>query len=221
MPRPLRKVIVGVPHHLTQRGNHRQDVFLSDEDRLRYLAWLHDYTVRYGVDILAYCLMTTHVHLVTVPHTELALTRMMQMTQMRHTQRMNLVNGWVGHLWQGRFFACAMDEAYCWAAIRYVEQNPVRAGLVSVAADYAWSSAAAHCGLRADPLLTPIFYDADITDWAAWLTAEDPTESAGIRQHTLRGHPYGSESFLASLAARLGPSILPRPRGRPRKGDMG
>jgi len=217
MPRPARTIIAGVPYHLTQRGNHRQDVFLTDDDRRQYLAWLRNYTRRYALDIWAYCLMTNHIHLIAVPNTELALARTIQMTHMRHTQRMNQLQQWTGHLWQGRFFACALDEAHCWAAIRYVEQNPVRAGVVTEAASYLWSSAAAHCGVREDPLLTPIPYQADIPDWAAWLAAEDAVESAGIRQHTRRGHPAGSKSFLDALATRLGHAVQPRPRGRPKK----
>ncbi|MHB9026345.1 MAG: transposase [Armatimonadota bacterium] len=217
MPRLPRMILIGVPYHVTQRGNHRQEVFLTDEDRRRYLIWLHEYAERYALDIWAYSLMSNHNHLVTVPRAEVALSRALQMTQARHTQRMNRLNGWEGHLWQGRFFASPLDPAYCWAAIRYVEQNPVRAGLVSVAADYPWSSAAAHCGLREDPLLKPITLDAYIPDWAAWLVREDPEESAHIRRQTLRDSPCGSESFLADLAARSGHPVLPTPRGRPRK----
>ncbi len=217
MARPQRLIIVGVPYHLTQQGNHRQDVFLTDDDRRQYLAWLRDYAQRYGLAIWAYCLMTNHVHLVAVPTTELALARTVQMTHMRYTQRINQRQQWSGHLWQGRFYACALDEAHCWTALRYVEQNPVRAGLVTAAADYRWSSAAAHCGVLNDPVLTPIPSHAVLPDWAAWLAAEDADESARLRQHTQRGYPVGSPDFLASLATRLGHAVQPRPRGRPKK----
>jgi putative transposase len=130
MPRVARLVVEGVAHHVTQRGNRRQDVFFSDEDRKRYLAWLKDYADRYGLRVLAYCLMTNHVHLVLLPLTRDCLYRALQTTHMRQSQYVSFYQGWSGHLWQGRYYSTALDELHEWAAVRYVEQNPVRAGLV-------------------------------------------------------------------------------------------
>ena len=101
--------------------------------------------------------MTNHVHLLLVPGRFQALSQMLRDTHTAYALRFNLQNGVSGHLWQGRFFSCVLDDSYVWAAVRYVEQNPVRAGLVTQAEAYPWSSAGAHCGLRLDPLLSSGF----------------------------------------------------------------
>jgi putative transposase len=124
-----------------------------DEDREAYLTWLQAYCEKFEVEILAYCLMTNHVHLVAIPATDDGLQRVLKPLHMRYAQRINRAKGWKGHLWQGRFFSSPLDEAYLWAAVRYVERNPVRAGMVSRAENYRWSSAAAHCGNHLDDLL--------------------------------------------------------------------
>ena len=193
MPRGRRIIFPGVPHHVTQRGNRREQVFFCDADRTAYLAWLHEYTRDHGVAVLAYCLMPNHVHLVAVPSDEDALHRVLRPLHTRYAQRVNRAFGWQGHVWQGRFFASALDEAHLWAAIRYVERNPVRARLVESAEDYPWSSASSHCGLWRDPLLS--------------------VET--LRQHAARGLPCGSDTFIDGLEARSGRSLRSRPRGRP------
>ena len=154
MPRLSRAVFAGVPHHITQRGNRRDDVFFSDEDRLSYLDWLHEYCKKHDVDVLAYCLMTNHIHIVAVPNSEDGLQRVLKPLHMRYAQRVNRAKGWKGHLWQGRFFSSPLDDAYLLAAIRYVERNSIRVGLADKAEDYRWSSAAAHCGQRGDKVLS-------------------------------------------------------------------
>jgi putative transposase len=110
MPRIARVVCAGVPHHVTQRGNRRGPVFFTDDDRAEYLRLLHEYTVRHAVEVLAYCLMTNHVHLVVVPGTKQGLHRALKPLHMRHAQRINRAWDWQGHLWQGRFFSSALDE---------------------------------------------------------------------------------------------------------------
>lgn len=104
MPRAARVVAVGAPHHITQRGNNRQGVFLVDEDRRFYLETLREDSRRYGLRILGYCLMTNHVHLVAVPEGDNTLARAMQRTHSRYAQRFNRLYGRSGHLWQNRFF---------------------------------------------------------------------------------------------------------------------
>jgi putative transposase len=153
MPRVARSVFAGVAHHVTQRGNRRENVFFSDEDRRTYLAWLREYCLKHDVQVLAYCLMPNHVHLILIPQRESGLERVLKPLHMRYAQRVNRKRGWKGHLWQGRYFSSALDEAYLWAALRYVERNPVRAKLAIEAENYRWSSAAAHCKMRADELL--------------------------------------------------------------------
>ena len=129
-------------------------MFFTDDDRHAYLGWLKEYAEKHEVDILAYCLMPNHIHLVAVPATEDNLQQALKPLHMRYAQRINRARGWKGHVWQGRFFSSPLDEAYLWAAMRYVERNPVRAKMVRKAENYRWSSAAAHCRVREDEVLT-------------------------------------------------------------------
>jgi putative transposase len=146
MPRLARLVIPGIPHHVTQRGNNRQDVFFVDDDRRVYLALLEQHAERYGVEVLGYCLMGNHVHVIAVPPREDSLAKALGRTHFLYTQYLHRLHGRSGHLWQNRFFSCALDEPRCWTALCYMERNPVRARVVREAWRYRWSSAAAHCG---------------------------------------------------------------------------
>lgn len=140
MPRIARIVIPHAPHHIVQRGNRRQDVFFEEADYRTYLSLIKEQCELSGTDILAYCLMTNHVHLIAVPKTPDGL-RPLGEAHRRYTRYINFKNDWRGYLWQGRFASYPMDEAYLYEAVRYVELNPVRAGLVSHPAQYRWSSA--------------------------------------------------------------------------------
>lgn len=225
MPRLARTVFAGLPHHVTQRGNRREPVFFTDGDRRKYMEWLGEYARKHGVDIIAYCLMTNHVHLVVVPASEESLHRALKPLHMRFAQRINRVRGWSGHLWQGRFFSSALDEAHFPVAVRYVERNPVRAGLVARAEDYPWSSAAAHCGLRVDPLLatvSPWLRTLEgIDDWSAWLTEDDDQSCTDLlRRNADKGLPCGSEDFIRSLEVATGRDLHYRPQGGQMKGTL-
>lgn len=122
MPRLARTVFAGLPHHITQRGNRRENVSFTEEDREVYLEWLGEYCQRHEVGILAYCLMTNHIHLVAVPSREDSLQRAPKPLHMRYAQHINRKRQWSGHLWQGRFFSSPLDEAYLWFCVRYVER---------------------------------------------------------------------------------------------------
>lgn len=222
MPRHARIVFPGIPHHITQRGNRRENIFFTDEDRTVYLEWLQDYCSRHGVDILSYCLMSNHIHLVAVPETEDSLQQVLKPLHMRYAQRINRKHGWKGHVWQGRFFSSALDDRHTWSAIRYVERNPVRAGIVSKPEEYPWSSAAAHCGLQRDPVLTSksewTAQFKAMGDWSAWLSATEETEMIErLRMHVEKGLPCGSRAFIHQLGERIGRSLEIRSRGRPRR----
>ena len=147
MTRVARIVVPDCPHHITQRGNNRQDVFFVPDDYEAYLEILKKQSERYGVDVHAYCLMTNHVHLVATPHAADSLAKAVGRTHWLYSQAINRLHGRSGHLWQGRFYSCALDPDHYGAAMRYVERNPVRARLHRKAWLYPWSSAAAHCGL--------------------------------------------------------------------------
>ena len=136
MPRLARCVFANVPHHITQRGNRKEEVFFTQDDRNTYLSLLNNYCDKHSVDIIAYCLMTNHIHLVAVPTTEDGLEKVLRPLHMRYTQMINRKMGWNGHLWQGRYFSSPLDEEYFWACIRYIENNPVRAKIVDRAGEY-------------------------------------------------------------------------------------
>jgi len=220
MPRQARIVFPNIPYHITQRGNRREDVFFSDQDRIRYLALLKENCDKHGVDILAYCLMSNHIHIIAVPSTELSLQQAFRPLHTRYANYINKKKGWKGHFWQGRFFSSALDEEYMWAAIRYVELNPVRAKLVRVAHRYKWSSAPHHCGLRENDLLTKKRSwqrkAKQIVDWSAWLAEGEQAQQRNIiRKHISKGLPCGATRFIRKLEKLAGRSLEYRPQGRP------
>jgi putative transposase len=144
MARAARIVVAGEPHHVTQRGNNRQNVFFTADDRLMYLNLLRDACTECGTVVRAYCLMANHIHLVLVPSTEASLALAMKSAAHAYALFINERHGRRGHLWQSRFYSCPLDETHFWNAVRYVECNPVRAGIVRCAWDFPWSSAKAH-----------------------------------------------------------------------------
>ncbi|MBE3110590.1 MAG: transposase [Acidobacteria bacterium] len=154
MPRSARIVVPMVPHHLIQRGNRRQNVFFSDEDKAYYVRLLRQWCSVRGVSIWAYCLMDNYVHFVAVPSTLASLAEAFGAVHQKYTKAINGRYGWHGFLWQGRFLSFPLDARYLYRAIRYVELNPVRAKIVEDASDYPWSSAPAHVLGKGDPLLS-------------------------------------------------------------------
>jgi putative transposase len=150
MARLARVVAPGFPHHITQRGNRRQQMFFCDEDYQAYLDLMGEWCGAHGVQIWAYCLMPNHVHLIAVPRSADGLRRALGEVHRRYTRMVNFREGWRGHLWQGRFASYVLEERYLLTAARYVELNPVRAVLVEAPTKYPWSSAAAHARGRDD-----------------------------------------------------------------------
>ena len=126
MPRQARVVFPNIPHHIIQRGNRREDVFFSDSDRKQYLEWLKEYCKEQKVEILAYCLMTNHIHLIAVPTTQDGLQKVLKPLHMRYAQKINRERGWKGHFWQGRYFSSPLDGEYLLFTTRYIERNPIR-----------------------------------------------------------------------------------------------
>ena len=132
---------------MTQRGNARQAIFQSDSDRLVYLDLLQRECRLRRLLLVGYCLMPNHVHLIAVPERSDSLPLVLKNVHGRYAAYFNARLAKSGHLWQGRYYSCPLGSAHLWNALRYAELNPVRAGMVSTAVDYAWSSAAVHCGL--------------------------------------------------------------------------
>ncbi|MBE7559675.1 transposase [bacterium] len=219
MARPPRLVVPGYPHHITQRGNYGQDVFFCDADRERYLSWVSHYARRYGVSFWAWCLMKNHVHFVAVPDKETAFSRTFNQAHMRYAQTMNRAQERTGHLWQGRFYSCVLENAHLLAAVRYVERNPVRAGLVVQAEDYRWSSARAHVYRLRDRLVSGDgLLVEEVGDWSSYLAGDDAVEQMeAFRRHALSGRPVGSDAFRTHIEKLLGIDLTIRRVGRPRK----
>ena len=227
MPRVARIVLPGVPHHVTQRGNNRQEVFFVDDDRRYYLSMLKAQSERFGLRVLGYCLMPNHVHLVIVPEREESLARGLGRAHFLYTQYINRLHKLSGHLWQNRFFSCAMEDTHLWRAMCYVERNPLRARprLARTAADYPWSSAAAHCGEPDESGLLDAKLWRELWgrgDWSAVLRRpEDDADVRQIRLSTHTGRPLATDSLLSRLERRLGRRLRPLPVGRPRKKERG
>ncbi len=214
MPRLPRIILPEFPHHLTQRGNRKSEVFLDPEDRLFFLSLVEEHTKTNGIKVSSYCLMPNHFHLIVNPATKIVLSKGMNRIDGVYAENFNQKSQLTGHLWQDRFFACVLDNSHFWKAVRYVERNPVRAGMVSRAEKYPWSSAAAHCGQRCDPLLSEIPLTSPHDDWRAWLAEGLPEEEhKRIRRATKRGAPYASESFIRELERLLDLRLLPRKPG--------
>lgn len=221
MARLPRLVAAGLPHHVIQRGNNRQAVFREDADYMRYLAWLREAAAVQGLAVHAYVLMPNHVHLLVTPPTDSALSRAMQSLGRRYVRWFNDKYARTGTLWEGRFRSAVIDaDRYLLACCRYIESNPVRAGLVSSPEVYRWSSYAHHTGLLVDPLVTdhPVVWGLGNTPFERQLAYRRLFESElgrdvvdALRAATNRGRTMG-----VALADRR--TTKPkRPRGRPRK----
>ncbi len=205
MVRIARVVVEGMPHHVVQRGNRRQDVFFKKEDRISYLRILKEQSERFGVKYWAYCLMDNHVHLIAIPEKKESLAQAIGEAHRRYTRMINFREQWRGYLWQGRFSSFVLEERYLYAAVRYVERNPVRAKLVKKAEDYEWSSASAHVSKQDDGIIDRCFLEEEISDWADYLKESDDEGDLGLfRRHGATGRPLGNKEFIEWLAKRLG-----------------
>lgn len=219
MSRAARVVARGVPHHITQRGNNKQQIFFDDEDRSAYVSILQAKAREYGLLIHAYCLMPNHIHLVATPLRDESLAKGVGRTHHAYTRHVHQRHSRSGHLWQNRFFSCPLDEHHFLAAVRYVERNPVRATLTEQAWDYPWSSARSHVAGH-DPRRLIDFRDWPIEyvgeRWRALLrTAEHCSFPQNLQQATFAGVPLGKDSFLSKLELMAGRPLRPRRQGRP------
>lgn len=221
MPRVARIVIPDFPHHITQRGNNRQDVFFLDDDRLVYLNLLKEQAEKFGLQVQGWCLMTNHIHLIATPRDEDSLARAVGRTHFLYTQYINRMHRRSGHLWQNRFYSCPLGRRHYLTALRYVECNPVRARLHRLAWKYKWSSAAAHIG-QGDPTgLIDTQQWANHSrglNWKELLQEIQPDEEIShLRLHTHRGRPLASDSMMSKLEKKLGRRLRPLPVGRPKQ----
>ena len=206
VPRIARVVAVGAPHHVTQRGNNRQQVFFSAADRRIYLSLLGSHCRRWKLTLLGYCLMPNHVHLVAVPEQGQSLAKAVGRTNYEYAVYLNGRRRRSGHVWQNRFYSTSLSRDHLAAALRYVDLNPVRAHLVVEAVSYEWSSAAAHVrGKDPTGLLDQEAWRelCPLNDWGEVLAAATPEEQHDeqLRQATRTGRPLGNKEFISELEA--------------------
>ena len=218
MARMARVVVAGYPHHITQRGNRRQDTFFCADDYQRYLELMSEYTRESGTEVWAYCLMPNHVHLVMVPTSEDGLRASLGEAHRRYTRSINFRKGWRGHLWQERFHSFPMDESYLLSTVRYVELNPVKARLCNAPQDWPWSSARAHFNGTNDILVNVSPMLERIDDWASYLTTNDSNNDELLAKHTRTGRPLGSDRFIKELENLCGLTLAPKKSG-PKRGE--
>ncbi|PTT88300.1 transposase [Pelomonas sp. HMWF004] len=227
MARLPRLILAGQPHHVILRGNNRQAIFFSDLDRQHFLATLAEVTIQHAVAVHAYVLMDNHLHLLLTPGAADGLSRAMQSLGRRYVGWFNARHQRTGTLWEGRFRAGLIEgERHLLACMRYIELNPVRAGLCQAPAQWAWSSAAHHLGLARSGLITehPLYWSLGNTPFDrehAYREFVDQgvplAEQALFTESVLRGRPVASDAFLQPLTLEHARVVVKRPRGRPRK----
>lgn len=218
MSRVARIIYPDFPHHIVHRGNRREPVFFKDTDRKIYLTLLKEMSLRYNVEVWSWCLMNNHVHLLLSPKDSDGLAKVMQQVARNYSFKINRRQGWTGRLWEVRYYSCVVEkDAYLWVASGYIEMNPVRAGLVSKAEQWEWSSARAHLLGREDKYLT-------LKQWLEGNAREEyktflyeklkEEEMLSVKRATNSGRPLGKKSFIMNLEERLGRRLRPKRRGR-------
>ncbi len=226
MPRKTRNYLVGMPYHVVQRGNNREPCFIEPENYRFYLQLWEDVSQRYGVDVHAYCLMTNHIHFLVTPRQAAALSNTMKVVGSRYAQSINLTYGRTGTLWEGRHRSSLIQqENYLLACYRYIELNPVRAGMVKHPGDYRWSS-----------------YGTNAWGKPSWIQPHDEYLTLGtepearqstyrelcrislnnedvhkIREGTQYCHPVGNDRFCRMIEKRYGIKLGQKRRGMPLK----
>jgi putative transposase len=205
MARLARVVLPGYPHHIIQQGNRRQDVFFCDDDYIFYLKLLRTWCTTEDIEILAYCLMTNHVHLILKPGQNSNLSRAIAETHRRYTRMINFRQNWRGYLWQGRFSSYPMEQAYLLKAAAYVELNPVKAKMVKSAGDYRWSSAHAHIKGKDSQGIVDTQKLLEICgDWKSYLMQSKPILDQTLESHLNTGRPLGNTDFIKMAEQLLG-----------------
>ncbi|MCU7930505.1 MAG: transposase [Candidatus Thiodiazotropha sp. (ex Codakia rugifera)] len=231
MPRKPRFYLPGIPAHVIQRGNSRQPVFFESDDYQAYLAWLKEGADKHGCTIHAYCLMTNHVHLLLTPESPEAISKTIQFVGRQYVPYINHTYGKSGTLWEGRHKGCVIDsDAYLLTCMRYIELNPVRAGMVQKPIDYRWSSYRGNATQYTDKLTTPhalyrqLAQDLlcrQFTYRELFRNVLEADQVHAIRATVQTGTPLGNTRFCVQiekqLKCKVGQARRGRPKGRKKK----
>jgi putative transposase len=229
MARRMRLCPLGIPQHIIQRGNNRTSCFGRDQDCAAYANWLAEAAERYAVHLHAWVFMTNHVHLLATPYEPRGVSKMMQFIGRRYVQHFNYIYARTGTLWEGRFKSCLVDgNNYLLYCYRYIELNPVRAGIVATPGEYPWSSYAANAMGVESRLRTPhpLYLNLGTTPeqrseryCALFRTHQDGRALDEIRTATSQGLVFGGERFKDDIEALTGQRTRVQKRGptRPKK----
>ncbi|MCK5655461.1 MAG: transposase [Candidatus Aureabacteria bacterium] len=218
MARIARVVVHEFPHHIIQRGNRSQKVFFNESDYNEYLKLLNNYSHRFKVDILAYCLMPNHIHLIATPHKDGSLAQAIGETHRNYTRFINFRENWRGYLWQGRFLSYVLDERYLLTATRYILLNPVKAKIVKKPWDYKWSSTKHHMMIDNNFLVKDSLLRELIGDWKDFLNIATNNDDTKLLQlHERTGRPLGDNTFIEKMESMLKIKLKKKRAGRPKK----
>ena len=225
MARLPRLTVPGYPHHVMQRGNNRQDIFLSVADYQYLLGLIGENAQKFDVDIHSYVLMTNHFHLLATPQTAVGLPQMMQAVGRSYVRYFNDMYERSGTLWEGRYRSTLIQtDRYLLACMAYIDLNPVRAGLVSDVRDYPWSSHAFYVGMRNDKLITPhsLFWELANTPFsreAAYFelvrAGVSSQQQETLTHSVLHGWALGEPEFIEDLQKRTRRRVSKSKAGRP------
>ena len=219
MPRSIRLYLLDYPHHVTQRGINKEQIFFDEEDYNMMLKYLKEASEKTSSEIWAYCLMPNHIHLLLVPKVEHGLGRCLHLSTFRYAQYFNKKYARTGRLWQNRYYSSIVEvETYLWAVARYIETNPLRSGLVKSPEEWRWSSASFHLNGTPDELIK------ETSDWLPEVLKAryreflfDKADNTIIRKATQSCKPLGAESFISKLESLFNISLQPLKKGRPHK----
>ena len=227
MSRKPRFFVADIPTHVVQRGNNRQAIFFTDNDYRVYLGWVAEAAKRWNCAVHAYVLMTNHVHLLVTPQDREGVSRMMQYLGRRYVPYVNHEYGRTGTLWEGRFKSSLIQaRSYLLACYRYIELNPVRAGMVEAPVDYPWSSYRGNALGEEDPILSAhadylALGRSDRERWRAYRALFeshlDQNTITQLRESLQTGTPLGNDRFRAQIEQALGRTVGFSRRGRPKK----
>lgn len=218
MARNIRLIIPNIFHHAIQRGNNRQAVFQEKEDRLFYLKWARELAEQFHTPIFGYCLMTNHNHLLVLPSSEEGMINFMKLLAQRYTQYYNRKYQRSGKLWENRYKIHPFDPEVYHVVLRYIERNPVRAGMVGDGTRYPWSSASYHLlGEKDEIIMADYRHNSPFSYKEFFYEQERNEDLEAIQDAAQQGKAWGKAAFLEELTSKLGEIVVPRKKGRPPK----